>query len=65
MTVQVEVAPQVLEGEPQHVANLKGRIVDALQSDILVRPGVQLDPIGTIPVPEVGKAKRVIDKRTL
>ena len=65
MTIQVEVKKSFLEGDPEMAEHLRLRIVDALQSDILVRPQVELCPVGTIPVPEVGKAKKVIDKRTL
>jgi len=65
MTIRVEVPTHLLEGEKQHMIGLKRRIIDALQSNILVRPEVELVPAGTIPVPEVGKSKRVIDKRTL
>lgn len=65
MTIEIEVKTPFLEGDPDNVANLRRRIVEALKSDILVTPDVKLVPLGTIPVPEVGKAKKVIDKRTL
>jgi phenylacetate-CoA ligase len=64
MTIEVEVKVGLLEGEPEHIKALIGRITDELQSDLLVKPAVKLVPLGTIPVPEVGKSKKVIDRRT-
>lgn len=63
MTVQVEVPEVYLEGEKSE--GLRRRIINSLQSELLVKPDVQLMPAGTIPVSEMGKAKRVIDKRSL
>ena len=63
MTVQVEVEETILGGDMSD--NLRTHILDALQSELLVRPEVQFVPPGTIPVSEVGKAKRVIDNRRL
>jgi phenylacetate-CoA ligase len=65
MTVQVEMKEEFLKGDQQKIEGLKRRIIDALQSELLVRPEVQLVPIGTVPVSEVEKAKRVVDKRRL
>ncbi len=63
MTVQIEVMETSLNrGDSQA---LRTRIIDALQSELLVKPDVQLVPEYTIPVSELGKAKRVIDKRRL
>jgi len=65
MKIQVEVKEEFLKGDSKNNEALKTGIVNALQSELLVRPEVELLPLGTIPVSEVGKAKRVIDKRTL
>jgi len=65
MTVQVEVKEEFLKGDSRNNETLRTGIVNALQSELLVKPEVQLVPLGTIPVSEVGKAKRVIDNRTL
>jgi phenylacetate-CoA ligase len=53
-----------LEAEP-HSEETRTRITDALQSELLVRPEVEFVPTGTIPVSDVGKAERIIDKRDL
>jgi phenylacetate-CoA ligase len=63
MTIQVEVNEAHIKGEKSE--RLRRRIVNSLQSELLVKPEVQLVPAGTIPVSEVEKAKRVIDNRTL
>jgi len=63
MTVQVEVPEVYLEGEKSE--GLRRRIINSLQSELLVKPEVQLLPAGTIPVSETGKTRRVIDKRSL
>ncbi len=63
MTVQIEVMETFLNSDDSQA--LRTRIIDALQSELLVKPDVQLVPQGTIPVSEFGKAKRVIDKRRL
>jgi len=65
MNIQVEVGDDILKGDPEKAKDLRARLVDALQSEVLVRPEIQFMSKGSIPVTEVGKAKRVIDKRTL
>jgi phenylacetate-CoA ligase len=65
MTVQVEMKEAFLKGDPAKAEDLKRKIIDALQSELLVKPEVQFVPAGTVPVSEVEKAKRVIDKRKL
>ena len=62
MTIQVEVRESFLKGEKSD--ELQARIVNSLQAELLAKPEVQLVSSGTIPVPEAGKAKRVIDKRS-
>ena len=64
MTVQAELnhaEPNM--SEEQRVA-LEGEIAARLRSEILTKPRVKLLPAASLPVSE-GKAKRVIDKRTL
>jgi phenylacetate-CoA ligase len=63
MTIRVEVSDAHMKGEKSE--GLQKRITDSLQSELLVKPEVQLVPAGTIPVSEMEKAKRVIDNRTL
>ena len=65
MTVQVEIKEEFVKGDQQKAEALRRRIMDALQSELLVKPDVQLVPTGTVPVSEVEKVTRVIDKRRL
>jgi len=48
----------------EHLVRLQEAIGNRLRAEILVTPKVELVPPGTLPVSE-GKAKRVIDERTL
>ena len=64
MTVMVEIIKDIFDGSLEHMLNLKSDIVNKLRAEILVTPKVELLEPGTLPVSE-GKAKRVIDKRTL
>jgi phenylacetate-CoA ligase len=64
MTVQAELAHgELAMGEEQRLA-LEGEIAARLRSEILTKPKVKLLPPASLPVSE-GKAKRVIDRRTL
>jgi phenylacetate-CoA ligase len=64
MTVQAELAHGDSDmAEEQRVA-LEGEIAARLRSEILTKPKVKLLPPASLPVNE-GKAKRVIDRRTL
>jgi phenylacetate-CoA ligase len=64
MTVQAELAHGESEmNEEQRVA-LEGEIAARLRSEILTKPKVKLLPPASLPVSE-GKAKRVIDRRSL
>ena len=65
MTVQVEMKEEFLKGDRQKTEGLRRKITEALQSELLVKPEVQFIPTGTVPMSEVEKAKRVIDKRKL
>jgi len=64
MTVQTEFDMSVFDGQLEHLVQLQNRIVDELNSEILIKPKVEILPPGTLPISE-GKAKRVIDRRTL
>ena len=65
MKIQVEVTEECLQGDAKDNEALRTGIVNALQSELMVRTEVELLPLGTIRISGVGKAKRVIDKRTL
>jgi phenylacetate-CoA ligase len=64
MTVRVELAAAGFDGQVEHVATLQNQLVEKLRAEIWVKPKVELLPAGSLPVAE-GKAKRVIDKRSL
>jgi phenylacetate-CoA ligase len=64
MTVNVELAEAGFDGHVEHLTRLQSEIVDRLRAEILTKPKVHLVPPGTLPVSE-GKAKRVIDNRSL
>ena len=52
------------DGNVEHVAALQHQLAEQLKAELWVRPNVSLLPAGTLPVTE-GKARRVIDKRSL
>jgi phenylacetate-CoA ligase len=64
MTVNVELAEAGFDGHVEHLTRLQSEITDRLRAEILTKPRVHLVPPGTLPVSE-GKAKRVIDNRSL
>jgi phenylacetate-CoA ligase len=64
MIVQAELADGSLSGQDARLRALQDEIAARLRSDILTRPRVMLVPPGTLPVSE-GKARRVIDRRTM
>jgi len=64
MTINVELAEAGFDGHVEHLTRLQSEIVDRLRAEILTKPKVHLVPPGTLPVSE-GKAKRVIDNRSL
>lgn len=64
MTVQVEIEKDLFDGNVAHLVKLQNTITDRLKNEILVKPKVELHEPGTLPVSE-GKAKRVVDNRTL
>jgi len=48
----------------EHLAALQNQLVEKIKAETWVKPKVDLLPAGSLPVAE-GKAKRVIDKRSL
>jgi phenylacetate-CoA ligase len=64
MTIKVELTAAGFDGQVEHLAALQKQMVEKLKAETWVRPKVELVPAGSLPVAE-GKAKRVIDKRSL
>jgi phenylacetate-CoA ligase len=64
MTVKVELSAVAFDGQVEHLTALQAQLTENLRAEIWVRPKVELVPAGALPVAE-GKAKRVIDKRSL
>jgi phenylacetate-CoA ligase len=64
MTVRVELAEAGFTGQVEKLVQLQNDIANRLRSEILTKPKIELVPPGTLPVSE-GKARRVIDKRSL
>jgi phenylacetate-CoA ligase len=62
MTVKVEIQREFFGGDLQQLEGLRRRIVEALKSDILITPKVDLMEPDSLPKSE-GKAVRVIDRR--
>ena len=64
MTIKVELTAAGFDGQVEHLSALQKQMVEKLKAETWVRPKVELVPAGSLPVAE-GKAKRVIDKRSL
>jgi phenylacetate-CoA ligase len=64
MTIRVEISRDLFDGNIEHLVELKAMITNRIRSTVLVKPEVELLEPGVLPVSE-GKAKRVIDNRTL
>lgn len=64
LTVKVEISKDLFDGSIEHLLHLQSEIADRVRAEILVKPKVELLESGTLPVSE-GKAKRVIDLRTM
>jgi len=64
MTVKVELSPAAFDGEVGHLTELQNQVAEKLRAELWIRPKVDLVASGSLPVAE-GKAKRVIDKRSL
>ncbi len=64
LSVKVELSAAGFDGRVEHLTALQNQIVEKLRAEIVVKPKVELVAPGALPVAE-GKAKRVIDKRSL
>ncbi len=64
LTVKAELAAAEFDGQVEHLTALQQELVEKIRSEIWVKPRVELVPPGSLPVNE-GKARRVIDKRSL
>ncbi len=64
MTVKVEIDRELFDGKIERLIKMKEEIIDKIRSATMVKPKVELLEPGTLPISE-GKAKRVIDNRTI
>jgi phenylacetate-CoA ligase len=64
MVIKVEIDRELFDGKIEHLIQLKEKITENIRSATMVKPKVELLEPGTLPISE-GKAKRVIDKRTI
>ena len=64
MTIEVEMSKSVFSGELADLSRLQAKIMKALQETLTIRARVELKEPGSLPRFE-GKAKRVIDRRTV
>ena len=62
MLVKVEVQQNFFQEDLRYLKQLQKRITEALKSELLVTPRVELVEPNTLPRTE-GKAQRVVDKR--
>jgi phenylacetate-CoA ligase len=65
MIIKVEIDGSYFEGDSKNLDALKGRITRELRDEILLTPEVELCWPESIEYSEVGKAVRVVDKRTI
>ena len=64
LTVKVEISKEFFDGNIENLLGLQSKMTNRLRAEILVKPEIELLEPGTLPVSE-GKAKRVIDNRTM
>ena len=64
LTIKVEISKDLFDGNIDHLLKLQAAITAKVRAEILVKPTIELLEPGTLPVSE-GKAKRVIDIRTM
>ena len=64
LTVRVELSASAFDGRVEGLRALQETLERAIREEILVKPKIELVSPGSLPVSE-GKAKRVIDNRTL
>jgi phenylacetate-CoA ligase len=60
----VELNPSGFDGKVESIAELQKHLTEKMKGELWVRPKIELVPAGSLPVAE-GKAKRVIDKRSI
>jgi phenylacetate-CoA ligase len=64
LTIKVEISKDLFDGSIDHLLKLQAVITAKVRAEILVKPTIELLEPGALPVSE-GKAKRVIDIRTM
>ena len=64
LTIRAELATGAFDGYVEHLAALQARLIERIRAETWVKPTLELLPAGSLPVAE-GKAKRVIDNRSL
>jgi phenylacetate-CoA ligase len=64
LTIKVEISRELFDGSIEHLLQLQAEIANRVRAEILVKPKIELLEPGTLPVSD-GKAKRVIDIRTM
>jgi phenylacetate-CoA ligase len=64
LTIKVEISKDLFDGNIDHLLKLQAAITAKVRAEILVKPTIELLEPGALPVSE-GKAKRVIDIRTM
>lgn len=64
LTVKVELSAAGFDGQVEHLTSLQKELTEKLKAEIWVKPKIELVPPGSLPVAE-GKAKRVLDKRSI
>ncbi|HTZ17838.1 MAG TPA: phenylacetate--CoA ligase [Dissulfurispiraceae bacterium] len=64
LIVKVEMSKELFDGNIEHLVKLQSQISEKIRAELIVKPKVELLEPGTLPVSE-GKAKRVIDNRTM
>jgi phenylacetate-CoA ligase len=64
ITVRVEMAKGLFDGNIEHLLSLQNELTEKIRAEIMVKPKVELIESGALPVTE-GKAKRVLDNRTM
>jgi phenylacetate-CoA ligase len=64
LIIKVELSPVTFDGQVDSLNALQQQLTEKLKAEIWVKPKVDLVPPGSLPVAE-GKAKRVLDKRSM
>jgi phenylacetate-CoA ligase len=64
LRIKVELYQKFFHGDLSELRGIQNKITEALRSEILIRPRVELVEPGTLE-PSMGKAKRVVDNRDI